>query len=805
MQLKKIKKLLIDKNFKANYIYARYYEKSKIDENSMLFQSFDGTSISGNVYYMLLEMYKDEYYKKFKKYIVSSVQQYSNIKRFLREKNIINNIEVVIFNSRKYCKILSKAKYLINNSTFPTYFIKKDGQVYINTWHGTPLKNMGRNIKNSPNELGNTQRNFFMADYLLYQNDFMFEKMREDYMLNNFYNGEYLISGYPRNDIFYDKNSREKIKDELNLKNKKIYVYMPTWRGSLIKKNNIAQYHYIMYILLNLDISMKEDTILYVKLHNYVDSKIDFSVFKHIRKFPSNYETYEFLNIADGLITDYSSVFFDYANTRKKIILFAYDKDEYLKDRGLYLDYDKLPFVYADSVEKLLKEMENPDEYPKYNEFTNQFCNYDNKNSSKKICDYIFKGKKDNKIKVIEGTTYKNNKENVLIFAGALSKNGITTSLKGLYKNIDLTKRNYILTFYKRKVEKNKKVINSFNDIDYITLQGRRVTTLYEAIIQIMYFKYNINTKYTQKIIDKIFNRERKRLYYNIKFDYVIHFTGYERTIMHIFKNMPAKKIIYVHNDLMQEEKSKSNFHKNSLIEAYDKFDKIVLVRDTMLNNIQKYIKNDTKKVCVVHNLNDIDTILNNKNKEIFFDDETYSNISLTELKEILNNKKVNKFIDIARFSKEKGLDRLINAFNKFQQNNKNNYLIIIGGYGKDFNEIKELVEDIKNDHIVIIKAINNPYPILDKCDCFILASLYEGLPMTIMEALILNKKVISTDIEGPREFLSLGYGHLVENSEEGILQGFEDYVNGKLDSLKRFDAKKFNENALKEFEILFK
>lgn len=805
MNFDKVKKVFTNKDFKANLMYTSFFEKTKIKENTILFQSYDGSSISGNVYYMLQEIYNDNYYNKFKKYVVASSKEYRKIKKFLRNKKITQNVKVIILNSRKYCKLLTQVKYLINNSTFPTYFIKKEGQVYINTWHGTPLKAMGRSIKNSPNELGNTQRNFFMADYLLFQNDFMFEKMREDYMLNNFYKGEYLISGYPRNDIFYNQEAKEKIKKELGIQDKKVYMYMPTWRGSLVEKNNMTQYHYLMYLLFQLDTSLKDNTVLYVKLHNYVDSKIDFKVFNHIRKFPTKYETSEFLNITDGLITDYSSVFFDYANTKRKIILFAYDKNEYLSNRGLYLDYDKLPFTFATSVEELLKQMEDSKDYNQYQEFVDEFCRYDSINTTKKICDYIFKNIKTDQLKVIKGETYKNNKQNVLVFGGTLEKNGITTALKGIFKNIDLTKKNYILTFYKSKVEANKQEINFFTGVDYIPLQGKRNTTLWETIIQLLYFKLNVNTKYTKKIINKIFEREQKRLFPNIKFDYVIHFTGYERNIMHLFKNMEAEKIIFVHNDLKQEEKTKSNFHKNSLIEAYEKFDKIAVVRETMIENIQSYLKGkDKEKVYVVHNFNNIETILNNKNKEITFDHETYANIELSDLKQILEDKTSNKFINIARFSKEKGLDRLIKAFQKFQSNNKDNYLIIIGGYGIQFEEIQQLVEKLNNDHIVIIKAIRNPYPILDKCDCFVLSSLYEGLPMTIMEALILGKKVISTNIQGPKEFLSKGYGYLVESSEHGLEQGFEDYIKGKLDNLEKFDAKEFNNNALKEFEKLF-
>ena len=79
--------------------------------------------------------------------------------------------------------------------------------------------------------------------------------------------------------------------------------------------------------------------------------------FKHIKRFPSNYETYDFLNICDVLVTDYSSVFFDFACTRKKIVLFPYDKEEYLQDRGMYFSMDELPFPQVVDIVSLLEEL----------------------------------------------------------------------------------------------------------------------------------------------------------------------------------------------------------------------------------------------------------------------------------------------------------------------------------------------------------------------------------------------------------------------------------------------------------------
>ena len=107
------------------------------------------------------------------------------------------------FGSISYYRMLSRAKYLINDSTFPGRFIKKDGQIYLNVWHGTPLKCMGRDNVEERYSMGNVMRNLLMSDYLLFSNVFMEEKMRGAYMLDNLYKGQYIHECYPRNEIFF--------------------------------------------------------------------------------------------------------------------------------------------------------------------------------------------------------------------------------------------------------------------------------------------------------------------------------------------------------------------------------------------------------------------------------------------------------------------------------------------------------------------------------------------------------------------------------------------------------------------------
>lgn len=495
---------------------------------------------------------------------------------------------------------------------------------------------------------------------------------------------------------------------------------------------------------------------------------------------------------------------FDFAVTGRKIVLYCYDAQQYLEERGMYLDFYKLPFRFAATEARLISEICNVSDYEPYSNAIKEFVKYDNPSADKYLCDLLLQNKKCDELRIIDGEEFFNGKKNVLLFTGALLKNGITTALRGLINNIDKDKYNYFALFQKEAVQPNKENIAMFNDIGYISIQGKPDKTEKEQFYFDLYNDYNFDNRISRKAVSDVYKREVKRIFPNLKFDYVIHYSGYERSIMHLFSEMDAEKIIFTHSDMGKEIKNRNNIHIPSIKYAYDKFDKIVLIRKSMEDGIKSFYKKPIdNKFFLAHNFNDIETIRKKALLEPSFDPDTYCNVSIEELGNILNNNNVIKFINIARFSSEKGLDRLVYAFNRFVKDNPDSYLIIVGGHGDDFDYINGIVQSLETKNIIIIKSITNPYAILSKCDCFVLSSHYEGLPMTIMETLILGKKVICTDITGPREFLSKGYGYLVDDSEDGLVAGMKEYADNGLKNLVKFDAEEFNKKAVAEYEKL--
>lgn len=798
----KIRKKFKDPYWVAKNKYITYYEELPIDEKVILLESQSATKISGNLFYILRYLLTDSKYSEYKIYISSWGRYFKTIRNILNNYGIIN-YNFVLYASDDYVRLLASAKYLINDATFPNYWIKKEGQVYINTWHGTPLKAMGRKVHNDV-FFGNVQKNLVNADYLLYPNIFTKDVMIRDYMLENISSGSYILGGYPRNTAFFDPESESRIREEMGLTDKKIYAYMPTWRGTVdkvgVSKNDI----YLMYYLYEIDRLLNDDEIFYMNIHPmamHANNKAEVKKLKHIRNFPQKYETYDFLNMADALVTDYSSVFFDYACTRKKIVLFPYDKDEYLCDRGMYMDMDDLPFPQVFNAEDLVNELRAPKNYDD-TKFVNEFCTWDNGNATQQLCDRTILG-------IDTGLTVapipNNGKENVLIYAGDLSRNGITTSLRSLTNEIDTDKRNYYISFVQGKAKKNADQLITFNPkVNFFAVSDYFNLSVKDKVIRKL---FNLNKLKAGSYMKKAKTRIKQnfiRAYGQAKFDVAFQFCGYERDLILLYSQFEGKNAIWVHNDMVAEMKSKNNQRRDILEYAYNNYDKVVTVSEDIIAPTFE-ISGRKDNIYIVKNIIDYKTISARAEEPLELDATTKCSIDKEQFYEMMSSdSKI--YINIGRFSPEKGQERLIDAFYKLWQKDNSIHLIIMGGYSKDgvYSKLKTKVEELGlADNVILLLAVSNPYPIIKACDGFILSSLYEGFGLVLAEADILGLPIVSTDITGPRTFMNKYGGTLVEDSEDGVYRGLEMLYNNEIKPI-NVDYEAYNQECVAEFEKLF-
>ena len=383
---------------KKRIIYKRCCKKNEIDEKMIIFESFMGRTYSDNPRAIYEEMLKDDKYKDFR-FIWAFKKP--------MEKNDIEQLSratIIKYNSLDYYKYYSKAKYFVSNSRIPEAIKPREGQVYIQTWHGTPLKRLGYDLTteggNALNSLKDMQ-NKYKADaerysYLLAPSKFCTEKFTSCFNLKeNNPNCNIIEEGYPRNDFLsnYTQKDIENIKNELNINNignKKIILYAPTWRDN----QHTSGVGYTYKVDVDFDLLQKElgnEYIILFRAHYFVANSFDFEKYKGFIYDVSHYESINDLYvIADMLITDYSSVFFDYAILKRPIIFYMYDLKAYQEDiRGFYIDLKELPGNIVENEKDLIIEINNMKNNFKYDEryqkFHDKFNSLEDGGSTKRV------------------------------------------------------------------------------------------------------------------------------------------------------------------------------------------------------------------------------------------------------------------------------------------------------------------------------------------------------------------------------------------------------------------------------------
>lgn len=798
--IKKACAKLNDKFWRAKQDYIKYYDELPLDEKAILLESEHGKKLDGNIFYSLRYLATDKKYRDYKIYLSSMGRHMKRFREFL-EGHGINNVHIVMLASDEYMRLLASAKYLINDTSFNPYFIKKEGQVYLNTWHGTPLKTLGRSDAADFHTIGNIQKNFIKSDYLLYPNEYTRDIMLRDYMLNNLSVGEVILSGYPRNEIFYDNDARQAVRHGLGLDGKRVYVYMPTYRGSVGKGKTSKSSAFLAFYLCEMEKNLREDEVLYVNLHPLATDSVNFRDFEKIKRFPQHLEAYELLNAADVLITDYSSVFFDFAVTGRKTVLFTYDEEEYLKARGMYMDIAELPFPRVYDIDSLFGELRCEKNYDE-REFLERFCPYECINASEKLLDRVILGEENGaRVEPVPN----NGKENIVIYTGNLAGNGITASLMSLLRTLDITKRNYFLTFKSEHIAGNKKVLLSLPEgVGYIATSGDFNLTIRDRVIRKLFKKKIISATRYMKHCKRHIALGFEQHYGNAKIDGVIQFNGYESEVILQFSTFPGKNVIFVHNNMLQEIRTKGNQRKDVLYYAYRNYKSVAVVTEDMIKPTVDISKREDN-IKVVKNSINYKNILEKGQLEFERDSYAKCSASYEEVAEALSSGDI-KFINIGRFSPEKGQDRLIRAFARFRQKRPDSLLFIIGGYSGSggYERLCALVTELGLvGRVFLLMNMPNPYSVLSRCDYFVLSSLYEGFGLVLAEADILGKPVISTDIDGPRTFMNLHGGTLVQSSEDGILEGMNLLADGRIKPM-NVDYEKYNDEVRAQFDSLF-
>lgn len=308
---------------------------------------------------------------------------------------------IVPYGSREYYRTYARAGTWISNFIIPTHLTPGPGQTYVQTWHGTPLKRLGCDIP-----AGTSNAMFSVRDihrryrsegkrltHFISPSRFATERFITAFDLEALGKADAIIEeGYPRNDVLstFTAEQAAAVRARLGLpSDKKLVLYAPTWRDD----QHVSGLGYTLDLGVDFDHlrqALGDEYAVLFRAHYLIANQFDFSRYEgFIYDVSEVNDINDLYIVGDLLITDYSSVFFDYANLDRPIIFHMYDLDRYAEGlRGFYLGLDELPGPVVKQESELIEairaagEQSGPD--PRLTAFRARFTYLDDGRASER-------------------------------------------------------------------------------------------------------------------------------------------------------------------------------------------------------------------------------------------------------------------------------------------------------------------------------------------------------------------------------------------------------------------------------------
>ncbi|WP_240796307.1 CDP-glycerol glycerophosphotransferase family protein [Streptomyces sp. RFCAC02] len=293
-------------------------------------------------------------------------------------------VRPVEWHSREWYEALARSRYVITNVGLGDWYTRREGQCVVQTWHGTPLKKIGADLLGTPRAnlqyIASLPHRFRQFDFVVSPNAFTTPIMRNAFRCE----GEILESGYPRNDIFH-RPDRDKIAQRVRAtlgipEGRKVILYAPTWRDD--QRHNASKFKLDLQVDLNAARdALGDDHVFLFRKHPKILDAIPGAGQGFVYDVSAYPDIAELYLITDVLITDYSSVLFDYAHSGRPMLFFTYDLEHYRDTlRGFYFDFtEKAPGPLIKTSEQLVHAIRDIDNVgrtyaDKYARFVKEFC-----------------------------------------------------------------------------------------------------------------------------------------------------------------------------------------------------------------------------------------------------------------------------------------------------------------------------------------------------------------------------------------------------------------------------------------------
>lgn len=507
--------------------YTTQYRRQIDWADAVLIESTHGDDFNGHLFYVtqvLAEQRPD-----LKLSVAVRADLVSQVRTQLDQLGL-TQVKLVAYLGRAYCRLLASAHYLINDTSFFGFFTKQPFQRYINIWHGTPLKYLGKDDGDIAH-MGNVQRNFYQVDQLLVSNQYTADALIGSYNLAGLMQGSVVIGPSPRNSVLRSAASRDATRSRFGLTGLQVFAYLPTWRG--VVGTVAAGRQSLAAHLTAMDQALRDDQVLFVKLHPFdaAQGGVSFADYQHLRAFPTDCETYQFLGATDALITDYSSIMYDYMNTGRPIALFVYDKAAYLRERGCYEDIATYPFLQCETVADLTTWLAEPAPAAYLGQFADRFISHDRVTGAQQVVQALF-GPAAPAPAVTTVLRPGDQRPTTLVYVADLHQQAVMGALQRWLAQQDRTSRHYLVctTAAQNDATQLSQLLNLPVGVQFYAVPSGKNGTLKELVTA--QFAQHLPAglaNWTQQTMMRVARRDYRRLFAALTVDTVIHFDGQAR------------------------------------------------------------------------------------------------------------------------------------------------------------------------------------------------------------------------------------------------------------------------------------
>lgn len=771
------------KRGRASRLFAQFSTDCAVDESTVLFESYHGAQISCHPLAIFRGMRDDARFE-------AATFVWVTTKKTVVPRLVAEDPRVVLVErgSDAYLMMLASAGTLINNVTFPDYFVRRAGQRYLNTWHGTPMKTLGKSVRGPLLAYANVERNLIQASHLTFPNHFTKRVMLEEHDLDGILAAKTAVLGSPRLDTLVSDpgHVRAEMRRYLGVADQETLVLVaPTWRGGATD----ASFDHNALVEQLSSLSELPGVKVFYRAHHYTERLLR-GLGLPVEAAPAWIDTSDLLTAVDHLVSDYSSIVFDFMVTGRPTTLFVPDLEAYEVERGLYSRPDELPFGVATTLPELLESVtlgESTDT-PIPLESRQKYIAQETGQATEDTIEFLF-GEREPDPGIESGH------RPVVLFRASLIPNGVTSALVALLKELQTTDVLPVLLVDQAAIQNSPEraqVLSSIpENVRIVSRVGDTTMTPEEFMIRdtVESMQAAPSAEMRRRYGDS-WRREAQRALGAMNFEAAIEWDGYATMWAGIVSHAGdarTRKLIWQHSEMVREQTQRFPGLK-AVFETYDWFSGVVAVSERLaeVNRRDLGLRNDA--VRAVRNTVRVEEI---------------RDLSLEALPAHLVEtcaKAEPLVVSVGRLSVEKNQLSLVRAWPEVLAAQPNAKLVIAGA-GPSFSALSaEILALGVKDSVVLAGNLENPYSLMRAADLFVLPSFHEGQPIVLLEAMTVGAPVLASSCEGNLAVVEMGYGLTTGTTPEELVSGILDALSKGKNASGSFDAERYVELAREEF-----